>query len=200
VVKSGKAPLNGQEIAAHQSKSLAILLRQMNKHSNNFMAEQLIRILGAEVYGQPGTWAKGLKAVRRYLKTQGFAAGSYVMKNGSGLYDASSFTPRQLNQLLRRVSADFKIGPEFVASLPLAGADGTLKVRMSKSGAERYVRAKTGTLAQVVALSGFVGCSAGRAPLIFSIFINDLPEGRIRAARKVTDEMAAAMVTYLEAR
>ncbi len=196
----GEVPKGCREIATHLSDPLAVLLRQMNKRSDNFMAEQLIKILGAEVYGKPGTWAKGLKAVRQYLATLGLKSGTFVMKNGSGLYEATRFSPHQLNKVLLTVSSDFKIGPELVASLPLAGADGTLKRRLINSGAARYVRAKTGTLARVVALSGFAGSSKTRAPLIFSIFINQLPKGRIKAARAVADDMAAAMVTYLEGR
>jgi D-alanyl-D-alanine carboxypeptidase/D-alanyl-D-alanine-endopeptidase (penicillin-binding protein 4) len=170
----------------------------MNKHSNNFFAEQVLKVLGAEVHGAPARWSNGLRAVRRHLASLGLRAGTYTMKNGSGLYDATRFTPRQLVTVLRRSYRDFKIGADFTSALALAGADGTLQHRFIGSGAERYVRAKTGTLARVVTLSGFAGASKRRSPVAFSILVNDLPERRVLPAREVVDRIAAAIVDYLE--
>jgi len=197
-VRRGKVPPGARALAWHHSEPLAVVLRLMNKHSNNFIAEQVLRVVGAEVMGQPGTWAKGLAAVGRYLKTLAIKPGEYTMKNGSGLYDASAFTPAQLVTVLRRSWLRFRVGPDFVSTLAQAGVDGTLHQRYIGSGAERYVRAKTGTLARVVTLAGFAGAATDRGPLTFAILLNDLPEGKVRQARAVVDEMAEAMVTFLE--
>jgi D-alanyl-D-alanine carboxypeptidase/D-alanyl-D-alanine-endopeptidase (penicillin-binding protein 4) len=198
-VVRGKTPPKARVLAAHHSVPLAVILRGMNKYSNNFVAEQITKTLGAEVRGEPATWAKGLKVAERFLETLAIQPGSYKLKNGSGLYNATAFSPAQLVRVLRASYRSFRSGPDFVATLPQAGVDGTLEARFIGSGGERYVRAKTGTLARVVALSGYAGSSKrGRGPLAFAILFNDLPEGKVRPARKVADEMATAMVTYLE--
>jgi len=197
-VVRGKLPPKVRLLAAHYSEPLAVVLRRMNKRSNNFIAEQVLKTVGAEVEGAPGTWGKGLKVAARFLKTLSIQPSSYTMKNGSGLYDATSFSPTQLVKVLRASSLNFRAGADFVASLPQAGVDGTLGHRFVGSGAERYVRAKTGTLARVVTLSGYAGAATLRGPIAFSILINDLPDGKVGEARQVADDMARALVQYLE--
>jgi serine-type D-Ala-D-Ala carboxypeptidase/endopeptidase (penicillin-binding protein 4) len=197
-ITRGRVPEAARALVVHTSEPLALLLRALNKQSNNFAAEQVLKILGAEVFGEPGSWASGLKAVAQHLTGIGLVAGSYTMKNGSGLYDSNRFSPDQLVAVLRASVTSFKIAPDFVASLAIAGADGTLEHRFDGSGAERYVRAKTGTLADTVALSGLASSSAGRGPLVFSFVINGLPADKLRAGRAVVDEMASALVTFLE--
>ena len=194
IIKRCRRPL-----AQHLSAPLALIVRRMNKASDNFVAEQLLKALGASA-GRPATWARGLAVVSAYLKGIGLAPGSYVMKNGSGLYDATRFSPGQVVQVLRSARFDFGIGAEFMASLAVGGVDGTLRRRHRRGRARRRVRAKTGTLAGVVTLSGFVGIAGKRQTLSFSILINDLPEGKkkTRAARQVADAMVEAMVDYLD--
>ena len=198
-VVRGTTPPRARVLAAHHSEPLAVILRGMNKHSNNFIAEQITKTMGAEVQGPPATWGKGLGVAQRFLRTLAIQPGSYTMKNGSGLYDATAFSPAQLVKVLRASFRSFRCGPDFVSTLPQAGVDGTLEARFVGSGGERYVRAKTGTLARVVTLSGYAGCAKrGRGPLAFAILFNDLPEGKVRPARQVADEMATTMVNYLE--
>jgi D-alanyl-D-alanine carboxypeptidase/D-alanyl-D-alanine-endopeptidase (penicillin-binding protein 4) len=174
---------------------LAVVVQDLNKRSNNFAAEQLLRTLGAEIGGHPGNWDKGLKAVARYLGGVGIKADSYQMKNGSGLYDSNRFSAAQIATILRAAAHDFRISAEFLASLAIAGTDGTIAHRMGATLAERYVRAKTGTLANVSCLSGFAG-SPGRLPLVFSILVNDI--GNPNDARRAQDRAAEILVAYLE--
>jgi D-alanyl-D-alanine carboxypeptidase/D-alanyl-D-alanine-endopeptidase (penicillin-binding protein 4) len=197
-VSRGKVPDKAWPLVSHDSGPLAVIVRRMNKRSDNFIAEQVLKVLGAEVHGEPGTWDNGLKVTGGQLAKLGIKPGSYVMKNGSGLYDATRFTPQQIVQVLREAHLNFRSGADFVSSLALAGVDGTLAHRLIGGGAERYVRAKTGTLSGVVALSGYAGTSRRRGPLAFSILINELPQGKTLEARAVADEMAEAMVNYLE--
>ncbi|MBW2733606.1 MAG: D-alanyl-D-alanine carboxypeptidase/D-alanyl-D-alanine-endopeptidase [Deltaproteobacteria bacterium] len=199
-LRRGRVPKKSRSVAEIHSRALGDLTRRLNKVSSNFMAEQLLKVMGAETFGAPATWSKGLKAVEQYLAKLGVPAGSYTLKNGSGLYDASALTPRQIVKVLRAAYGDFRYSADFLSSLAIAGIDGTLAHRFIGSGAERYVRAKTGTLAKVVALSGFAAASAGkkRQPLLFSLLITDLPNGRISEAREVVDAMARILVTYLE--
>jgi D-alanyl-D-alanine carboxypeptidase/D-alanyl-D-alanine-endopeptidase (penicillin-binding protein 4) len=194
--RAGDAPKEGlRVIASHESPNLAVVVHELGKRSSNFAAEQLLRTLGGENLGRPGTWQKGLEAVARYLESAGIPKGSYVMKNGSGLYDSNRFSAEQLAIILRAAMRDFRIASEFLASLAVGGADGTLAHRMAGSAAERFVRAKTGTLANVSCLSGIVGAPNSR-PLIFSILINDVASPL--AARAAQDNVTATLATYLD--
>lgn len=196
-VRVGRAPGQGLRVlAAHDSAPLAVAVHDLEKRSNNFVAEQLLRTLGAEIGGRPGNWDKGLKAVDRYLNGIGIKTGSYQMMNASGLYDSNRFSAEQIVTVLRAISRDFRVSAEFVSSLAIAGTDGTIAHRMGGTLAERYVRAKTGTLANVSCLSGFAG-SPGRMPLIFSIVVNDVPNAG--DARRAQDRAAEILVAYLEA-
>jgi D-alanyl-D-alanine carboxypeptidase/D-alanyl-D-alanine-endopeptidase (penicillin-binding protein 4) len=195
-VRVGASPTQGQRVlAAHDSAPLAVAVQDLNKRSNNLAAEQLLRTMGAEIGGRPGTWDKGLKAVGRYLAGIGIKAGSYQMANGSGLYDSNRFTAEQIVTVLRAAARDFRISAEFLASFAVAGTDGTIAHRMGGTLAERYVRAKTGTLANVSCLSGFAG-SPGHMPLVFSILVNDVPTPT--EARRAQDRAAEILVAYLE--
>jgi D-alanyl-D-alanine carboxypeptidase/D-alanyl-D-alanine-endopeptidase (penicillin-binding protein 4) len=196
-VRVAAAPAPGLRVlATHESAPLAVVVQELNKRSNNFMAEQTLRTLGAEIIGRPGTWDKGLEAVGRYLANVGIKRGAYQMTNGSGLYDSNHFSAEQLTTILRAMSRDFRLSAEFLSSLAVAGTDGTIAHRMAGTPAERYVRAKTGTLASVSCLSGFAG-SPGHVPLVFSILINDITNAS--EARKTQDRAAELLVAYLEA-
>lgn len=191
---------SNEPLVRYYSKPLGTIVRRMNKVSSNFIAEQMLKILGAEVYGDPGTSEKGLKVLARYLKTLGIKNGSYLLKNASGLYDASGFSARQIVRVLEKSYQNFRFSSDYLASLPIAGVDGTLMHRFIGSGAEGYVRAKTGTLAEVVSISGFAGSKRRRHPIAFSILLTKIPQRRrsIRDARRVADEMVSALVAYLE--
>lgn len=194
--RGGDAPKEGLRVlASHESPNLAVVVHDLGKRSSNFAAEQLLRTLGGENMGRPGTWQKGLEAVARYLETAGLPKGSYVMKNGSGLYDSNRFSAEQIAVILRAAMRDFRISSEFLASLAVGGADGTLAHRMAGSAAERFVRAKTGTLANVSCLSGIAGAPSSK-PLIFSMLINDVASPL--AARTAQDLVTATLVTYLD--
>jgi serine-type D-Ala-D-Ala carboxypeptidase/endopeptidase (penicillin-binding protein 4) len=189
-------PADGwRALAAHDSPPLAVVIQDLNKRSNNFAAEQLIRTLGGDVVGRPGTWDKGLEAVARYLDGLGIQRSSYKMANGSGLYDSNHFSAEQIAVVLRAAMRDFRIAGEFLASLSVAGADGTLAQRMAGTVAERYVRAKTGSLANVSCLSGIAG-APGQKPVVFSILMNDVSNPV--DARAIQDRAAEILVSYLE--
>lgn len=182
-------------LATHDSPPLAVVVQDLNKKSSNFAAEQVIRTLGAEVVGRPGNWDKGLEAVARYLESLGIGRQSYRMSNGAGLYDSNRFTAEQIAAVIRGAMRDFRIAGEFLASLAVAGADGTLAQRMAGTAAERYVRAKTGTLATVSCLSGVAG-AAGQRPLVFAILVNDVANPL--DARAIQDRAAEILVSFLD--
>jgi D-alanyl-D-alanine carboxypeptidase/D-alanyl-D-alanine-endopeptidase (penicillin-binding protein 4) len=187
-------------LVRHKSDPLCIVMREAALHSINFVAEDILKTLGAEGGGAPGTWDKGKAAVSEYLAGIGIAPGTYRYDNGSGLYDSNRFTPAQLVTLLRAVWLDFRLAPDFVSALPLAGADGTLARRLHGGTAERYVRAKTGTLNDVITLSGYAG-GVAKPALAFAILVNDIPEkpGTAKeSARELTSDVAELIARYVD--
>jgi D-alanyl-D-alanine carboxypeptidase/D-alanyl-D-alanine-endopeptidase (penicillin-binding protein 4) len=197
---SGAAPVTAKQLAEHVSWPLSLVIREMNKQSDNYVAESVLKTLGAETRTTPGpaTWADGLTAVKTYLATLGLAAGTYRAENGSGLYGASEVNAHQVVKLLAAAHHDFKIGPDLIASLPVGGLDGTLAKRWHGHPAEGRVRAKTGTLDKVTTLAGYVGVD-GNHQLAFAILVNDIPAGQRPTAKAMADEVVDALVAYLEA-
>jgi D-alanyl-D-alanine carboxypeptidase/D-alanyl-D-alanine-endopeptidase (penicillin-binding protein 4) len=156
-----------------QSESLDLILKKLNKVSSNFIAEQLVKTLGAEARGVPGTFANGIDVVEEFLEREvGIQRGSYVMRNGSGLNDTNRFSAVQINRLLRFMYEKFPLAPEFLSSLGIAGKDGTLRYRFEGSDAVGRLRGKTGTLENVSALSGYVQ-SMGGERFAFAMMVND---------------------------
>jgi D-alanyl-D-alanine carboxypeptidase/D-alanyl-D-alanine-endopeptidase (penicillin-binding protein 4) len=197
-ISIGTVPLRAKIISEHESPPLALVIRDMNKLSDNYIAETILKTLGAETRTQPGSasWADGLAAARAYLGKLGL--GAYKQENGSGLYSASELSPHQLVKLLTAAQADYRIGPDLVASLPTGGYDGTLAKRWRGRAAEGRVRAKTGTLDKVVTLAGYVAVD-GAHQIAFAILVNEIPPGQRGAVREMADEMVDVLVADLEA-
>ena len=171
-VKRGIAPQTALLIQSYDSAELAAIIRDMNKVSSNFIAEMVVKTLGAELKGTPGSWPKGLEVEEDLLAELGIPRGTYVLKNGSGLNDTNRFTARQLATLLQAVWKRFPVASEFVSSLGIAARDGTMRLRMEGTDAAGRLRAKTGTLERVTALSGYVQ-SLGGERFVFSVMVND---------------------------
>ncbi|MBL9041055.1 MAG: D-alanyl-D-alanine carboxypeptidase/D-alanyl-D-alanine-endopeptidase [Myxococcales bacterium] len=201
-VSRGTAPPTAQLLDTHHSQPLGVLVRDINKRSNNFTAEQVLKTLGADSSGKPGSWQKGIQAVSRYLETLGILPGRYQMVNGSGLFDSNRFSATQVVTLLRAAYRDFRIAADFVASLAVAGADGTIAHRLGGTPADRYVRAKTGTLNGISCLSGYAGTPLSsqqpiRPPLAFSILVNDVDEaGGTGTAKRLQDAIVETLVAF----
>lgn len=191
-VKLGKTSTKARMLHVSQSDTFDVLLKRLNKLSSNFVAEQLLKTMGAELRGSPGSFTKGVDVVEQFLERDvGIPRGTYVMKNGSGLNDANRFSATQLNQLLRHMVQRFPFSPEYLSSVPIAGKDGTLKYRFEGSDAVGRLRAKTGTLESVSALSGYV-TSAGGERFTFSIMANDFA-GRAGPIVAGLDALGAAV-------
>ena len=171
-VKRAPVPESAVLIQSYDSPELAEIVRDMNKVSSNFIAEMLIKTLGAELKGTPGTWPKGLEVAEDLLAELGIPRGTYVLRNGSGLNDTNRFTSRQFATLLQGVWKRFPVASEYVSSLGIAARDGTMRLRMEGTDAAGRLRAKTGTLERVTALSGYVQ-SLGGERFVFSVLVND---------------------------
>jgi serine-type D-Ala-D-Ala carboxypeptidase/endopeptidase (penicillin-binding protein 4) len=193
-VRSGTVAANLM-LAEHVSAPLSDVCRISNKPSNNFVAEAIYKTLGGELYGMPGTLAKGTRAVVEYLTSAGIKPGAYKIVNGSGLTHENRITPADLSSLLRRIYYDLSVAPEFMSSLAVAGIDGTIRNRFMGTDAVGLVRAKTGTLNGVSALSGYVGEKDD--VLIFSIFVEGFRHRRTNEVRHAQVRMVEAMLSYL---
>ena len=201
-LRVGTVPEGKRPIVTYESKPLATLVRDMNKNSNNFMAEALLKTLGAQFLGTPGTTAKGLEMVRTYLSGLGLDPGEAQIADGSGLSDQNRVPARLLAEVLARAHQDFEIASELVGSLPIGGVDGTLDERFGGETAKRRVRAKTGRIASALSLAGYAANRDGQT-LAFAILANR-PRGSIeavhRAVDRVVDEIAASTAADLVAR
>jgi D-alanyl-D-alanine carboxypeptidase/D-alanyl-D-alanine-endopeptidase (penicillin-binding protein 4) len=199
-IGNATVPLTAKLVAHHDSPPLIDVVRAMNKHSDNYYAESLLKTLGAELKATPGpaTWADGTAALRTQLASLGLPAGSYRTGNGSGLYSASAVSAKQLVTLLAAAHKDYRIGPDLAASLPVGGFDGTLSRRWHGKPAQGRVRAKTGTLDKVSTLAGYVAVDPAHV-LGFAVLVNDIPAGQRRIVRAMIDEMVEVMAAYLGA-
>jgi serine-type D-Ala-D-Ala carboxypeptidase/endopeptidase (penicillin-binding protein 4) len=194
-VKSGATPPDAKRFYVAESDPLDLIIRKLNKTSSNFIAEQLVKTLGAQSKGAPGSWPKGVAAVEEFLDADvGIPRGSYVMKNGSGLNDTNRFSSAQVVHLLTYMQHRFPLAPEYLSSLGIAGHDGTVKYRMDGTEAAGRLRAKTGTLENVTALSGY--CQAvGGEKFVFSIIANDFPARPSQVATAI-DAVGASIAAY----
>ena len=191
-VRAGKTPKDSERLYVHNSQPLMNAISAMNKWSNNFIAEQLLRLLGV-VNEEPSTWDLARSRAMESLRKNGMSQGAFTLYNGSGLYDGNLVSPRQFVSLLRRMR-HHEYGPEFISSLAIAGVDGTLRHRLDRGLTNRNLRGKTGTLRDVSALSGYVETKSGRM-VAFSIIFNDPP----RAAwnyREQQDGIARAIAEF----
>jgi D-alanyl-D-alanine carboxypeptidase/D-alanyl-D-alanine-endopeptidase (penicillin-binding protein 4) len=183
-------------LARHESAPLSVLLRRINKDSDNDHAERVLETAGAEVYGGAPTTEKGLRLLREVIGELGLEPGSYVPRNGSGLGHANRITADAMADLLRALYLDPRVGPELMQSLSVGGIDGTTRNRFKGTLAARRVRAKTGTLAGKSCLSGLVG--DGPDVLAFSILVQGLHgRGSLGAVRGAQVMCVNAMMRYV---
>ncbi|NUN16291.1 MAG: D-alanyl-D-alanine carboxypeptidase/D-alanyl-D-alanine-endopeptidase [Myxococcales bacterium] len=156
-----KATADMETLVVHTSPKLAKLVADVNLHSNNMMAETLLKLVAARTGGTPARWSAGQEAVAKLLENAGLQPGSFQYLNGSGLYDADFVSALDMALFLRWVFGQ-TYGKTFVDSLPVAGKSGTLRGRMGGTPAALRVMAKTGTLDAVITLSGYVQAQSGR--------------------------------------
>jgi D-alanyl-D-alanine carboxypeptidase/D-alanyl-D-alanine-endopeptidase (penicillin-binding protein 4) len=184
----GVAPSTATLVYTERSTTLGRILAAMNKPSDNYLAEELLKGLGASAGGAltatggAGTTAAGADAVKRFLQSIG-VTGGFRIRDGSGLSYQNKLSAHAVIDLLRAMAAraDFAV---FRSSLAVAGVDGTLRYRLRGTRAAGNVHAKTGTLAAASSLSGYV-TSANRHTLAFSILMNGsgLPVTQAHAAQ-----------------
>jgi D-alanyl-D-alanine carboxypeptidase/D-alanyl-D-alanine-endopeptidase (penicillin-binding protein 4) len=167
-VRDGAAGPEARLLATVQSPALSEVVRDINKYSNNVMARQLYLTLGAAGAGAPASADKSGRVIRQWLAGKGLSFPELVLENGSGLSRAERISARNLGQLLL---AAFRspVMPELMASLPVAAVDGTMKKRLSGADVAGQAHIKTGSLAGVRAIAGYVLDGSGRRMVVVLI-------------------------------
>ena len=193
----GVVPEKARELHVHESRPLGALVRDMNKNSNNFVAEMLVKTMAAQFVETPGTTAAGLEVMKNYISGLGIDTSGLRLMDGSGLSEEDRVPARVLAEILGRAWADFEVGPELVASLPIGGADGTLEERFGGEASRRRVRAKTGRIAGALTLAGYAANRDGRT-LAFVVLANR-PRGTIDAVHRAMDRVVDEIVASTDA-
>jgi D-alanyl-D-alanine carboxypeptidase/D-alanyl-D-alanine-endopeptidase (penicillin-binding protein 4) len=163
--------LERRVLATVASPPLRDIASVLMKVSQNQYAETLLKAVGA-ANGALGTTSSGRRAAIETFNGWGIPTEGYVMSDGSGLSRYNYVAPSTITMILARMHGDPKHRDAFVATLPIAGKDGTISTRMRKTRAEGNAVAKTGSIANVRSLSGFVRTRNGEL-LAFSILAND---------------------------
>lgn len=170
-VRRGPVPPQAELLASVESKNLSYILADMNKFSNNYVAEMLTKNLAAQSKKSKASLQEGVVIIQSCLKDLGLTAQDFEVYNPSGFTRNNQLSAYALNKVLISIKNDFKLFPTILESLPIAGIDGTLKKRMKNSEAEGLVRAKTGYLNGVVSIAGYAGRRDGEV-LTFSFLYN----------------------------
>ncbi len=159
----------GVELARRESPPLSELARIVNKVSQNLHAEMLLRETAHVLRGE-GTAQAGVEEMRALLKEAGADEAEFDLEDGSGLSRRGLLSPHTLVALLQHLEAKGR-GEQFRLLLPVAGNDGTLSARFRGMEEAAAIRAKTGSLSHVAALSGYAGNDPARR-VAFSIIVN----------------------------
>ena len=185
--RAGLTPEGMTPLSEYESPPIASIVKAMNQPSDNYIAEMLIKGLGAQ-FGTAGSTTAGGAVIEEAVRPFGITPS---IVDGSGLSRNDRTTPRDVVQLLKSMDAS-EAGVAFDESLPVAGRNGTLYNRMRGTAAQDRCHAKTGTLHDVSALAGFCNTSGGER-VAFAFLMNRVnPSG----ARALQDRMAVALARY----
>ena len=184
-------PADARGFASFDSLTLGEIVRLTNKYSSNLMARHLLLTMGEDRFGLPATPGKGAAAMAEWSQERGFSLGDTDIDNGSGLSRTTHITALKMANVLC-AAYHSRYAPEFMASLPLAGIDGTLRARM-KNAPAGSVRLKTGHLDGVSGVAGYVTTPAGKTFVLVSL-VNDL-----RADSGAAEPVHAALVNWMQA-
>ncbi|MGZ4319749.1 MAG: D-alanyl-D-alanine carboxypeptidase/D-alanyl-D-alanine endopeptidase, partial [Gaiellaceae bacterium] len=177
---------DGLPLASIDSPPLSAILRWMDRASDNFVAELLLKQLGA-LTATPGTTKAGAAFVAEELAGAEVPLAGVRIADGSGLSQLDRVTADEVAGILEAAWNDEELRPWFTSFLPVAGISGTLSDRMRRPPARGHVLAKTGTTDQASALSGYV-----RGRWVFSVVQNGHPVSA-RWARRAQDRFATVL-------
>lgn len=193
--RKGETPLTAQ-ILLEETIELRELIKLINKHSNNFLAECLFKTLGAVASNKQGNSFYSTQAILTFIEDNGiYSEGTYIV-DGSGISRFDQVTTGAIVGLLEIMYFDLKNFDDYYNSLSIAGVDGTLNERMYNTPAQNNFRGKTGTLNGVSSLSGYLTTASGD-DLIISIII-EFDRGRWNTYRDIQDEIIEILAGWKE--
>ncbi|MCJ1907910.1 D-alanyl-D-alanine carboxypeptidase/D-alanyl-D-alanine endopeptidase [Planococcus ruber] len=194
---SGKTPANARVLLTKNSMPLKQLMVPFLKLSNNTHAEVLAKEMGKQVYGD-GSWDSGLKVMRDYGASIGLDMSKWKFEDASGMSHANKTTSKELSKLLIHVRSEpwYK---SYLNGLPVAGAKerfvgGTLRQRLTTGAAKGNVIAKTGSLNNVSALSGYVKTKDGEW-LTYSILTQNTKSSTVPVIDRLASTIANSKKT-----
>ena len=164
-VRDGSVPAGVKLLHTLDSPSLAEIVRDTNKFSNNIMARHLFLTLGAENAGPPANTQKSVAAIRAWLAAKKIALPELVMENGSGLSRNERISAGGLAELLQAAWKS-PVMPELISSMPIAGIDGTMRRRVKGEGIAGQAHIKTGLLSDARSIAGYVLDRSGRVVIV----------------------------------
>ena len=172
-LRTGSPPDSAGTILTFESKAFPLIVRDLMKYSNNFIAEQVNRTLAAHFEGAPGNREKGLKVIRDHLFSLGMWREGYRLDDASGLSRQNRISPALLLSYLSHMAAEGRYSADFESAMAMGGVDGTLEKRFREEPLKGRIHAKTGNLSGVSSIAGYLYPVRG-GKLAFSILINDI--------------------------
>lgn len=200
-IGGGKAPASARLIYRHWSAPLRELLGAMNRYSSNFLGEQIAKTIAAQINGAPGSSSDGAKLIERRAREFGVLDERSAAKllDGSGLAPGNRVSAREIAELIARAARSFEIGPDFIASMPLMGREGSVVERLKNARSiKRSIRAKTGSLNGVSDIAGILASPEDDSLLAFVIMFNNNRCGAF-AADLIEDRIIEAIYRYANA-
>lgn len=180
-VQKKKVPNSAVLLVNFKSKPFRDIVADMNKFSNNYVAEMLTMALAQD---RPATLKNGLTRIHQWVQKMGWSANQYVFVNPAGFSNENQIRPKDLGLLLVHMQKKFSTSAEFMSSLPISGVDGTLKRRLQDM--KLQVRAKTGLLNGKIGLAGYV--EKNNRLYTFAFMFNG-SEAHEAQARELFDEL-----------
>jgi len=171
VIRDGRTPQDARTLVWHDSRSLAEVIRLVNKQSNNVMARHVLLTLAAESdpSGTRGTTVPAAEqAALQALRAQQVDVQGWVIGNGSGLSRLGRVTAQGLGGMLQRAWAS-ALMPEFLSSLAISGVDGTVRRRLRGDKVRGMAHLKTGSLRDVRSIAGYVLGASGKRTIVVSL-------------------------------
>jgi D-alanyl-D-alanine carboxypeptidase/D-alanyl-D-alanine-endopeptidase (penicillin-binding protein 4) len=194
------------ELARHESAPLGHIVAQVNKRSINWLADRVVMTAAARAYGGVPSMQGAIEAMYKWLGTHTtYDREDLLVDTGSGLSRQTRFSAHQIVDVLRAASGlatDSAVDEEranaYLASLSIAGTDGTLRRRFRNSDAETHLHGKTGTLRDVVALSGILDLDPDR-PIAFALVTNGHPESLKVRVKHAHEDLVGLLCDYVQA-
>ncbi len=187
-LRMGTTPVDHEALVVWESEPLSDVIKSINKYSNNMMTRQLLLTMAAEKSGAPATVENGVLAVQEYLTGLGIYHAALVLGNGSGLARDTRITANLFSAFLQR-GYSINTMPEFLASLPLSGEDGTMRTRLRNGDTRGSMHVKTGSIDDVASVAGYVHARSGRQFVVVSMLNN--PEADAGPGRELADALLA---------